>query len=321
MYQFSRIFTLVVGDPSVSGVDTDAIRIESPIDIRFRVSKSIDNTSGLPSANFEIYNLSSDTRNKLESIKYPRIEFSVGYSDATGDSTGNLASIFTGNGILVESKRKGNSIVTSIKALGYFVEMRHIIKQETFPNGKTVKDVIEYVVSQPSMEGIAYRDTSANDNESAIVVKSNAKKAETRVKAAKKAIEAGYSVEGTPFTIFNDIAKSHRMYWFVDNNEVTFRDYGAVYKSESQEVIEISLDSGLIFSSRSQKQLGNEEGMDVSYSGVNVKALINPAIRPTSLIKIVSTSIDGIFQVRDIVFNGDTRGDWEMEIDAVIVKE
>jgi hypothetical protein len=81
------------------------------LNIRFDIEKNIDNTGNLNNANFEVYNLSINTRTKFERIKYPYIRFECGYKDID-----NSATIFIGNATSISSSERGGDVITKIQA-------------------------------------------------------------------------------------------------------------------------------------------------------------------------------------------------------------
>ncbi len=308
---YNRSFSLKIGDSNTG----EGVEILPPLRVIFNVKKSVDSAAGVPSAKIKIYNLNKDTRLMIESIRYAKVRLAVGYS-----GTGGNFEIFSGNVLSAETLRNGPDSITEITASGYFIELHTLVKPATLPANTKIGDILSKVVS--GMNGITLTDTSASVF-GAVYDGNKFSNAKNPDKALTKAMKSGFSYKGIPLTIFNEIAKDHRMYWYIDSDRVTFMDYGAVQISPKQEVIKLQHSSGLLYSSKTVKNLGDRQGMNVSYEGCSGRALMQP-IGPGDLI-VVDSSVSGVkdtYQVRNIEYSGDSRGqDWYIEFDAALAKK
>ncbi len=308
--QRERTYKLTIGDLATG----EAVEILPPLNIRFDIEKNIDNTGNLNNANFEVYNLSINTRTKFERIKYPYIRFECGYKDID-----NSATIFIGNATSISSSERGGDVITKIQAGEAFIQLHSVLKPFTVPSGRPLAEVVQGVVNQ--MQNIAL-GTISTDMQSSLgkpLLLQNTKK-----QALEEKTTSAYPVDGTPFQVFNQLADEQNIQWRIDRNKVYFRNKGGAFSSPSQEVFLLSEDTGLIglpayISKRSGVVDSNSAGM----LGVSITALLNPNIFPESLIAIKSkdTQIDGTYLVRRQKFKGEYAGnDWYIEMDAYEVK-
>lgn len=310
--QYNRVYSLKIGDSNTK----QGVEILPPLRIQFTVSKKADADAGVPSAKIKVYNLAPETRAVIENTRYAKVILSVGYSDADGP-----VEIFSGNITYAKTVKDGVDSITEIEASGYFIELHTLVTPITLPANTKIHTILQKIVS--GMTNISLVDTSASVFGD-VYDGNKFAKAKNPEKALTKAMKNGFAYRGIPLQLFNAIARDHRMYWFIDKSRVTFLDYGAVQTSPKQSVTKLGYDSGLLFSSKSVKNLGGRQGMTVSYNGIAIRTLMQPHLGPGDLISVDAdvSGIKDIYQIRDIEYKGDSRGaDWHTEIEAAVAKK
>lgn len=293
-YQLGREYELIIGDP----LSKTALLIEPPMEIRFRIEKHIYNNRKLNTATFEILNLSQQTRKTFENIKYPQVIFSCGYR-----GVGNLGLVFSGQAVSVSSEKTAQGIVTKLNCAESFVQLHNVLDSFTVPAGKTVRDVILEVASK--MQNTAIGQLSGDNIETKLA--------------------SGYPAEGTAKEILNELSKAHSLQWRVDKNTLYVRDDGGTYKSKEQEVYLITPESGLLnIPSYQNKKAGKTESDETGLDGIEFTALLNPAVTAGSFVEINSgiTDIQGVYQVRDITYEGSFRErEWYIKAECDEIKK
>lgn len=308
LYQNQRTYELIVGD-STTG---EAVVIVPPINLRFKIEKRLDNSNNLNNASFEIFNLSQTTRTKFENIKYPYIEFRCGYEDL-----GNLSTIFIGNATGVSSEQKDGEVITKIEALEGFSQLYSVLDPFVVPQSKPIYEVVLGVVKQ--MKSVVFATSASN---LAITYRDKINQSGKKIseKVLEKKLNEAYSVDGTPFQVFNQVARDLNIQWRLERNILSFRNKGGKFSSPEQEVVLLSQDTGMVgLPSYKNKRGGVSDKEDVGMVGVEVTALLNPNLFPESLISIKSevTQISGVYVVRMVEYDGEYNGArWYMKINA-----
>lgn len=156
----------------------------------------------------------------------------------------------------------------------------------------------------------------------------------------------GYSATGTPQEVLDAFFRSYNLAWRVEGNLLVFSPYfvgsllvkdfnvvslsedtgliGLPYiktqdytKSVDEAVEENEIDLGVKVTTKKDGTKKESKKRRVRKVGVEVKALINPAVFPDSVIQVTtSTSTpDGLYRVKSVKFTGETHGSaWYMDI-------
>lgn len=287
----------------------------------FDISLYVDNKDKTSEATISIYNLSRETVNALGD-KYGQIRFDVGYA-------GNLQSVVEGDTINVKTTRSGPDRITTFKLAPNFRNLAIKPIALSFPEGVKLKDVVEVAAAELQLA----------------IEKSS-------TKAAWQEIELpyGYTAYGTGKQVLDELARAYSIEYRVEFGVLKVNDKWTTSERHETAIL-LSKETGMIDipyvdTEQISKRVGsvladNEQFVSIKQSfkkdgsprkitkfkarrySLRVKALINPSIRPNSLIKIQSDEYDAesnmslgaYYRVRSVQFKGDTRGaDWTMDI-------
>ncbi len=107
-------------------------------------------------------------------------------------------------------------------------------------------------------------------------------------------IPGGLTLVGPARNILDDLARSSGADWMS-------RDGAFVWKPKGRDTGE----QAVVFSSRTRNLVGSPIIKD---DGIEVKALIDPNIRPGKLFQLESVDLNGLYVARAVTFTGDTHG-------------
>lgn len=298
-YQYDRMYELVLGDYKTG----KGIKI-TDLQLTFDISKSVDNTKKANSASIEVYNLSPQSLKMLET-DFLACSFSVGYrglpeADGTRKPI-DLKRLVTGNVVEFKTAKQGTDIVTQIIMGEGYTDLNHKYLTQTIPRGKTLKDVLEEIRKQmPGVERGVFTGTNINNQ-----------------------VIHGYPLTGTPRQMLNEIARTYRIEWRVDNKALYVNDAsGVIYKGNASAYV-LNEKSGLIDIPYYTSLEGKKEKSDkTKRDGIQFTALLNPEIKPGEIIRVESKNVTGYYRVVDARYTGDYRGQfWYVEGTASILKQ
>lgn len=279
MYQRDRGYKLIVGDYKTE----QGVLIEN-LNVTFEVSKSADNKKTGNSASIEVYNLSTDTLKKLET-DFLACEFYCGYKEI------GINRLVYGEVVQVSTRRQGDDKVTQLLLGEGYVALNHQTLKSTVPPGKTVADVIEEI--RKSMPGVVrgiYAGTNINNP-----------------------VIYGYPLTGTPKQMLEELSEAYGLEYRVDQNTLSIADAGGL--TTKNIAVVLNKNSGLIdlpfyVSARVSKKKGDY----TRKTGVQFKALLNTDIVPGAIVKIESSTINGLYKVTSTRHYGSYRdNDWYVE--------
>ena len=107
-------------------------------------------------------------------------------------------------------------------------------------------------------------------------------------------IPGGLTLVGPARNILDDLARSRAADWMI-------RDGAFVWKPKGQDTGE----QAVVFSSRTRNLVGSPSPKE---DGIEVKALIDPNMRPGKLFQVESADYNGLYVARAVTFTGDTHG-------------
>lgn len=318
MYQYGRNYLLTIYDRDVGNLFTlQSSPTNEGLRVTFDIQKNVDNKSTANTAKVVIYNLSQATLSKLSDKQMAcQITLSVGYGT-------ELVQILVGDVLQISSKQEGTEIQTTFSIAEGFVTLNAAKISKTYPEGTTVKQVLEDAATVLDCPKVAITGDNAN-----------------------KALTYGYPAFGTLKQVLDDVCYANNMEWDIAGGELTVKDKRSVLASSTKEdAIVLSSETGMIgvpltrhetvTVSADQPIQDNEEAISPETKtlksgkvvvakkrkqvrfNIEVKALLNPNCKTNGLIKVVSdkTELSGYYRVRNIKYVGDTRGnDWIMTI-------
>ena len=295
--QFRRTYELIIGDPSTG----DGLQLigdeanDQGLNIKFRIKKFLDNKESDNTAEITLVNISEKSVNfiKKEDIK---IILKVGYD-------GDNKVVFIGNVSEIETKEKGDKVdkETVIRCVPdsnvYYVP--EISK--TFPEETSARDILNFLTRQ----GSSISKASFNSDN------------------INKKFPFGYTIQGTPKEILDDLSRDFNFHYRIDGGRLYVSDPNK-YETESSKskAILISDTTGLVdtpsYASADGKKIKNAQ---TKKEGVKFKALLNPLIQPGCAVKLESSTVNGVFRVNGVEMVGDWRssGGWTVTCWCAIV--
>lgn len=280
--QRDRVYELTLGDTSTG----DAVVINSSLQLTFDITKSSDNKRGSNSASIEVYNLSPETIQKLET-EYLVCTFKAGYAD-----TGPLV-VVQGNVVETITTKKGVDYITQIIMGEGYTDLNHVKLKSLVGPGETVNDVIEEIRKQmPGVARGAITGTNLNNK-----------------------ILFSYPLTGTPAQMLRQVCEANRLEYNISGGVLNVSDENGLLSKNQLLAPVVSENTGLIdvpfYTSAEGRTLPKDKRRR---RGVQFKALLNAEYSPGFIVIIKSKLINGTFRINTSRFTGDFRGgDWYVE--------
>lgn len=280
--QKDRVYELTIGDTKTG----TGFVVESSLQVRFQINKSSDNKRGQNNATIEVYNLSPEHINALES-EYLYCKFSAGYKD-----TGPLV-VVEGNVVECSTLKKGTDFVTQITMGEGHQDLNGTKLKQMVAPGKTNLEVIEEIRSKcPNISRGAYTGDQMN-----------------------KTTMFGYPLTGTPLQMLQDVCEANRMEFNVSGGVLNISDENGLLTKNQTLAPVVSELTGLIdvpfYTTAEGRKL---KGDKKKRRGVQFKALLNAQYNPGYIVKIESQFITGFHRINTSRFTGDFRGQpWYVE--------
>lgn len=272
---FDRKATFLYGKRGEQFTRIEGLRIS--FDIKMTSDSSVNKSK------FSIYNLSQDTRSKLETEEDLVCLLEVGYQNDVGiiaftDST------------KVTSARKGANIVTTIHAGDGDAATTKATINKSYEGGIDLKTVISDVANTLKDVGGTIVDAVQG--------------------AASKINQNGLTVSGASKDILTQLLgkTNPESEWSIQNNELLILEE---LQTTGEPAVLLTPQTGLIGipAKRVSKSGGVGGGTGSSKEGAVIQALIMAnELRPGRAIQVKSNNIDGIFKILEVQFTGDTHG-------------
>lgn len=278
--QHGAIYSLVVSD-SVSGKGWEI----TDLNMSFDVMKTSDSaTSQSNHATVRVWNLSRDKQVVLEKGK-AQVILKVGYQPI------GLTFLFSGEVVLVQTRKEGPEVITEFKVTPSFTELSATRISQTIPAGKKVRDVVNAVVAKvPTI-----------------------KKTVAEGDYLDKELPDGYSMLGSPFSILNELAKTYKLEWNIDGNTLYISDVGKSWELRPEKAYVINQTTGLI--DRPYKS-SDESSSNTSNKGVTFRCLLNPKIKAGGIIRLEYEGFTDFYKVDSLRHSGTflQAGTWITEV-------
>lgn len=277
---FNRVVSLRVG----KGGREQLLEI-SNLRIIFKVNKNSETTAN--TAVISIYNLSNDTRNKLNKV-YDTVILKAGYADGDGPKL-----LFSGNISQSYTKRQGSNLVTTINCgdgLKALVETKF---NRGYSAGTSSWDILDDILKSFNLpEKITNR------------LKNIARKKGNKFANA-------FSAAGSAKEAMNKIIASLDLEWSIQNGAIKIIEPGDV---DDSPIVYLTSGTGLIglpvrlYNLKRRKNVNG--GEDVQLSGWQLEALLFPEIEPGGRVRVEEerSGIGGEFRVEEIEQRGDNFG-------------
>lgn len=269
------------------------------LQIEFDINKVISNQQSPSVSKIRVYNMSEEQTSAIKEFECG-VRLLVGYKGAN-----NIGELCTGNATVVKTRKEGANRVTE-----FILSESHAIMNSTkiissIPSGKTLEDVIMEVVRQSGMTKGLFEGEQI-----------------------KTKMLYGYPIMGTPKQILDEIAHSYRLDYDISNGKLNVRDKGKTLYADKGKAFVLNERTGLLeiphfeeWGEGSRKIEGNKKKEKVRVEGIVVKALLNPAVVPGSVIKLDREEDEenevknDLYVVREGKYSGSFFGrDWNMEL-------
>ncbi len=319
----SRSSTQIISDQDdVTVIDTEI----QDLPISFDFTKNLDQSENKDSGSIMIRGLSAETVKKF-GFKFARVKLFTKYI-----GTGLPYQLLFEADVTGVEFKKENGTQCTLQVVGNVVKTMLANKVSlSFPEKSTFLSVVAGIASACGF--IGYSAPFGKD--------------ESYIRLMSVTYPFGYSISGTPQEILDNFFRSYNLAWTVaGDNQLVFaphfvesliiKDYNVISLSESSGLIglpylktqdytksvdeaveENELNLGVKVSTNKDGTKKESKKRRVRKVGIQLKALINPAITPNSVIDVVTEAgiTDGMYRVRNVSFSGDTHGsDWYMDI-------
>ena len=277
--QYGIIYSLVVTDKNTGkGWEIQDLAMS------FEVTKDSDSsTSQSNHATIRVWNLSKDKQKTLERGKTQAV-LKVGYQPS------GLTYLFSGEAVSVYTLKEGPDVITELKITPAFTELSAIRLSHTIPEGKTVKDVIDFVVSKvPSI-----------------------KKVTSRGEFLSKQLTDGFSILGSPYVVLNNLSNSYKLEWNIDGETLYVSDKGASWELRPDKGFVINQSSGLI-----GRPYKDEDKTETNSSqGLSFTCLLNPKLVAGGIVRLEYEELTDFYKIESVRFSGHTHqpGSWISEV-------
>ncbi|MDH1927793.1 hypothetical protein [Pseudomonas sp. GD03696] len=285
-----RCYILTVGDyNNGKGIKIDSRDYQRPLQLTFNVDKSSDNKHNRGnSASIEIYNLSPDQEQMLES-RFLEAELHVGYTNGEG-----LKLLAKGNLTECSTIKRGTDTITQMVIGEGYVNLTQARLSRNLSPGQTVKDVINTIVD--SMPGIGRGPIVGTNLNSPII--------------------HGWRLSGTPKEELDKLTRAYNLEYNITNDILTVTDFNGPSSKTTVDVPVISEDTGMIDQPFRITEKSRVSGKDKrARPGVQVKVLLDAGYVPSRVVKLEYKDYTGFYRISSIRFTGDFRGnEWYAEM-------
>lgn len=291
---FNRAVQVTIGQRDKDGIQIRNLRIS------FSVEKT--NEKQPNPAVIKIWNLSRQSRAIIEQRK-AAIILEAGYGEWRSDTLGNerfsgdLKKLFTGDIAQVVTERSGADIITTIEAGDGEQAYNFARMDASYKPGTQVGQVMDGILSSFGLTRGSVLGLNQNDQ-----------------------FQNGLSLSGPTRDHMSAIAQRQGLEWSIQDNQLQILP---PTEGTEQEAVLLNQATGLIGSPYktvivNQDLLQKKDGKNAA-SGVQVRSLLNPELRPGRYVKVESHLVNGVFRVRSVTHAGDTHaGEYYSNVEAVI---
>ena len=285
--QMNRGYVLTVGDWQQG----EGWRIDS-LQVRFDVTKTSNEKKSKNSATIEIYNLSPEHINTLET-PYLIADLSAGYYGRMQD-TSQIRRLFTGQVTGVTTRKSGADTITQLQLGEGYVELNFEVVSKLVSPGKTVRDVFEEI--RGAIPNVA-RGVYAGINVTSPII-------------------SGYPLMGEPRRLMDKLAETYDVEYRVSDGVLYVNDSDGAINNADDTAFVISQESGLIdipyiVAPSNKKSKEDKE----SKSKTQWKMLLNPDVNPGEIVRLEYKDFTGWYKVESVRHSGDFRGgEWYTEV-------
>lgn len=258
----------------------------SALNIGFEIERSIDISSN--TANFQIYNAKEQTRNEILK-KGNNILLKAGYTDED-----NLGLIFSGIITSSNSRKEASEWITEIQATDIGNNTENILKE-------TIS--LSYIASTNLIQVVGDLSTTIGVPISGI-------------ENANVILNNGFVYVGNVTGAIRKVQKT-----LLSNNKSLYFDLGefVIYNIGIQNskfgIVQITQNSGLV---GEVEEINDDTGSTDEKKRISFTSLMNPKIKPNSVIILKTEKINGAFITEKCIFAGDNfGGDFFVNVECV----
>lgn len=292
---YGRVAILDIGVPGSLGkrirsfyIDQNTRVISDGLRMTFKIEKTSEPTPN--KATIEIYNIAPDTIKLLKEPKC-RIVLSAGYGLSSDLKETTAEIIFTGDGIKSYTKKSGPDYITTIECGD---------GASAYQDGKINASLNEGTSSQTAIQQVI----------SAMGLKSG------EIKGASGSFSGNLVLSGNAKDAMDDVTKKNDLEWSIQDEQVQVIP---INNFNSLDPIKLTNETGLI-GSPNRTGFQNSKNKTDKDSGIEFISLLQPELKPGRRVLIESKFITGVFVVRKVNMNGDTKsGNWYSECEALPV--
>lgn len=269
-----RCYILIVGDyNNGKGIKVDSRDYQRPLQLTFNVDKSSDNKHNRGnSASIEIYNLSPDQEQFLES-RFLEAELHVGYANGEG-----LKLLAKGNLTECSTIKRGTDTITQMVIGEGYVNLTQARLSRNLSPGQTVKDVVDAIVD--NMPGVSRGPIVGTNLNSPII--------------------HGWRLSGTPKEELDKLTRAYNLEYNITNDVLTVTDFNGPSSKTTVDVPVISEATGMIDQPFRITEKSRVSGKDKrARPGVQVKVLLDAGYLPSRVIKLEYKDYTGFYRIRE----------------------
>lgn len=244
----------------------------SSLDMSFSVMRSVRREPN--TAEVSIHNLAPDTRGRLVATSNPRLVLRAGYV-SDGDPPPTL---FVGDAREVHSEPEVLGWVTKVSARDGGRAFRHSRMLKSYGEGTRVLQVL-----RDAAEALGVGEGNLAELEPFVVLQGGA-----------QTFPDGYVASGPAHRVLNSIVRGAGLRWSVQNNAIQIMRRGRPLETQ---IVLLSSSTGLV-----DYPAEDEKGT------VTARCLIQPGLDPGRRVRLDSEIKSGDFEIRKVVYSGDTMG-------------
>lgn len=280
--KFDRIVRVQIDIPGQADIEF------SDLKMNFRVSKT--ETSDINTCELSIFNLNSDSRNKIN-LKNAELLLYAGYQDETGDEL-----IFTGDITTVNNITQRPNVVTKIEAGDGEKKLSDVKASISFKENVSVFQVVKQALSKFDLP---------------------IKTQELLEPLKKIKLNNGQSFSGRIKTLLDTLFLGVNMDWSIQNGEIKFYAEG---QTDQTFGVELTTETGLLDSPERIKIKKSKRDETPEIDGWRFKSLLSPKIEPGGTVIVQSNEISerSQYKVLNVEHTGDSfEGEFFTVIEAI----
>lgn len=240
---------------------------------------------GMPSpSTINIYNLSRDTRNGIQRT-LTKVTVEAGWENT------ELHKVFQGSVMSVTSERQGSDIVSKLTCLQGYGSLARSIASVSYAGGLPVASAVKDLGGR--LEGVTINDANLKDVEGTFGA-------------------GGWSFAGSTKDALTELSNEYGFSWTIDDGALQAVGDKAVFNGQ---VVLDGNEGGLFLAAPTL------QGPMQIQTGIKIKALYVPGVRPGATVKLQSAldeGLNGTYRIHTANFNLDAYTDaWTMDLEAL----